>query len=79
MHAVMCIHTLFSYRHTGLVTCVGMDEGGLHCISGSQDSTAIVWEITANQDLCSLKIIQVKITVGIQTNKVLIMNCSICL
>ena len=47
------------FRHTGLVMCVGMDEGGLHCISGSQDSTAIVWEINAHQDIASLKIVQV--------------------
>ena len=50
---------LLLFRHTGLVTCVSMDEGGLHCISGSQDTTAIVWELNCTQDVASLKIVQV--------------------
>jgi len=47
-------------RHTGLVTCVGMDEEGLYCISGSRDTTAVVWElVVVNQDSCTPKCSQV--------------------
>jgi len=48
-----------SIRHTAPVTSVGMDEGGYFCISGSQDTTAIVWELNINQDTASPRSVQV--------------------
>ena len=60
---VLLIPTLF--RHTEVISCVGMDEGGLFCISGSLDTTAIVWELNTAQDSCTPKPVQVRTGVKI--------------
>ena len=57
LYFVSCI--VYVLRHTDLVTCIGMDEGGNHCISGSQDTTAIIWELNPTQDTCTPRSIQV--------------------
>jgi len=36
-------------RHTEPITCLALDRGGLCCITGSYDTTAIVWELSTGR------------------------------
>jgi len=36
-------------RHTDLITCLSIDVEGTFCITGSRDTTVIVWEMVENQ------------------------------
>eukprot|EP00090_Calanus_glacialis_P023550 TRINITY_DN363_c0_g1_i1.p1 TRINITY_DN363_c0_g1~~TRINITY_DN363_c0_g1_i1.p1 ORF type:complete len:2732 (-),score=430.45 TRINITY_DN363_c0_g1_i1:184-7587(-) len=38
-----------SIRHTDIITCLAIDKDGLYSITGSKDTTAIVWELSNNK------------------------------
>ena len=42
-------------KHIDIVTCLALDDGGCHLMTGSRDTTCIVWELSAG----SLKLFQV--------------------
>ena len=49
-----------SVRHTDVITCVAIDQDGLFVMTGSKDTTAVVWEITVRADGgCSARSVQV--------------------
>jgi len=49
-----------SVRHTDVITCVAIDQDGLFVMTGSADTTAVVWEVTARADGgCSARSVQV--------------------
>ncbi|XP_014667639.1 PREDICTED: neurobeachin-like protein 1 [Priapulus caudatus] len=49
--------TAYVIRHTDIVTCLDLDSCGSHLISGSQDTTCMVWELTQDRSGASLGII----------------------
>ena len=38
-------------RHNDVITCLAMDKDGVHVVTGSKDTTAIVWNITGRKVL----------------------------
>lgn len=47
---------LASYRgHSGLVTCIQVTSDGLQLISGSEDTTVIVWQLHSGQLLLRIR------------------------
>ena len=54
--------TVIGRRHTGVVTCVCMDRDGVHLVTGSEDTTAVVWQLqdTLASQGQSLKVVQVR-------------------
>ena len=49
-----------SVRHTDVITCVAIDQDGMFVMTGSKDTTAVVWEVTGRADGgCSARSVQV--------------------
>ena len=38
-------------RHNDVITCLAIDKDGVHVVTGSKDTTAIVWNITGRKVL----------------------------
>lgn len=41
----VCDNFLFSFLHLDIVTCLAIDYCGIHLISGSRDTTCMIWHI----------------------------------
>ena len=49
-----------SVRHTDVISCVSIDQAGMFVMTGSKDSTAVVWEVTSRAEgSCSVRSVQV--------------------
>ena len=55
---------LASYRgHSGLVTCIQVTSDGLQLISGSEDTTVIVWQLHSGQLLLRIRYIHLLVAI----------------